>query len=185
VLVLAEAVEALIVAGVEQHLEVMGAAAVGPVASGRWPGEVWRGLGQQFAAVGTKERELAGGGYLSGDVTMSNAGMVCGDVDRACWPGRAVQQGSRQAVLDGLPHRAPHSQAAGTPGFDAHGLVPTPPFERRTALREHTHSKTASPMRRRARRGCNQHGRAGCNAKVFVTAMLGLTGARVKTSRHS
>jgi hypothetical protein len=58
VLVLAESVEAFPVPGVEQDLEVMGAATGRGVPAGRRPGEVRRRLGQQFTAVGAKETQL-------------------------------------------------------------------------------------------------------------------------------
>ena len=66
VLVLAEPVEALPVPGVEQHLEVVRAAAGRDVPAGRRPGEVRRRLGQQLTAIGAEETQLPRSGNLGG-----------------------------------------------------------------------------------------------------------------------
>ena len=76
VLVLAEPVEALPVPGVEQHLEVVRAAAGRGVPARRRPGEVRRRLGQQLTAVGAEETQLSRSGHLGGQPAVGDRGLV-------------------------------------------------------------------------------------------------------------
>ena len=153
VLVLAQAVEALVVMRLEQHLEVVGAAAVGLVAPGRRAGEVRGGLGQQLDAVRAQEVQLAGRGDLGHQPAVGDPASLGGNLDtgRAVARRRLVEKGPRQILADALPYRAPDPQAVRAPGLDPDDLVPALPLQSRTALRADTHRSSlpneTSPVR--------------------------------------
>ncbi len=117
VLVLAQAVEALVVVGVEQQLEVVGAAAVGPVAPHGRAGEMGSHLGQQLAAVGPEVGDLAGGGDFGGEVAVGDPGVLGRDLDLSGRAGIQGLQRTGEIIGDGAPHRAPYPQAVRAPGF--------------------------------------------------------------------
>jgi hypothetical protein len=160
VLVLAEPVEALPVAGLEGHLEPVHAAARGLVAARRRPGEVRGGLGQDLVAGRAQEPELPRGGDLGGQPAVGDEGRVRPDLDgHGDRLGR--KQRSGQIVADLLPDRPADPEAARPPWLDADDLVSAPPLEGLVRMCENTHVHS-SPLA----------AESACQAKLFQDRSL-------------
>src|SRR5207253_316830 len=141
VLVLAEAVQALPVAGLEGHLEPVHAPAHGLVPARRRSGEVRGGLGQEFLAGRAQEPQLPRGGDLGGQAAVGDPRRAGPDLDGGRHRGTGLKGDKRagQVVADLLPDRPAHPEAARPPGLDADNLVPAPPLEGLVSMCEDTH----------------------------------------------
>jgi hypothetical protein len=142
VLVLAEPVEPLAVPRIKQHFGVMepGTPPGRGVPSLRRTGEVRRHFGQQFGTVaGAHKPQPAAGGDPGGQPAIDDLGQVRRNVGPRVSVGRRREQRPRQVVADFPLDRAADPEAIRPPRLDPHGLIASPPLDRRGVLAKDTH----------------------------------------------
>ena len=137
VLVLAEAVQLLVVVGGEALLQAVVAVADRGVQARAGPPEVGAVLREELGTVlGAQEADQALGVDVDGQRAHGQLTPPVTDLDGALGGRRLVEQRARQPVQDRTAEPGTHPDRVRTPGLDTYGLLAAAPLQRAVPLAE-------------------------------------------------